>query len=101
MIRMVQNLNDLCTVRQEMNYLRQKKSVEVNVQYFTPVYTSLIAGLDTVSGVDPHTEFEDRHLFCDWLLCSIVYALHISYVTIYYGTCTMIQSKFLSDLKSF
>ena len=66
-------------------------SVDRNVQHFTPVYTSLMAGLVTQSGVNPHTHFEDRHLFCDWLLCPIVHDLHISYVTVCYNTCTMIH----------
>ena len=50
-----------------------------------------MAGLVTEEGVDPHTQFEDRHLFCDWLLCPFVHALHISYVTICYDTCSMIH----------
>ena len=66
-------------------------SVNRNVQHFTPVYTSLMAGLVTEGGVDPHTQFEDRHLFCEWLLCPFVHDLHISFVTICYNTCTMIH----------
>ena len=73
-------------------------SVNVNVQHLHPAFTSLMAGLVTDSGVDIHEVFEDRHLLCDWLLCPLVHDTHISFVTIIYGTCTMIHEDSLCGI---
>jgi hypothetical protein len=73
-------------------------SVNVNVQHLHPAFTSLMAGLVTDSGVDIHEVFEDRHLLCDWLLCPLVHDTHISFVTVIYGTCTMIHEDSLCGI---
>ncbi len=73
-------------------------SVNVNVQHLHPAFTSLMAGLVTDSGVNIHEVFEDRHLLCDWLLCPFVHDTHISFVTIIYGTCTMIHEDSLCGI---
>ena len=48
-----------------------------------------MAGSVTDHGIDTNTQFENRHLLCDWLLCPFIHDLHIFYVAIYYDTCTM------------
>jgi hypothetical protein len=58
--------------------------VHVNVHHLDPAFTTVIAGLEVNPTVQPHRRFTDTHLFCDWLLCPIVYNMHISYVTINY-----------------
>ena len=54
------------------------------MQYFDPIYTSIMIGLDSQSIVNTHTIFKDRHYMCDVLLCAIVHAGHISHITVDY-----------------
>ena len=61
----------------------------INVQYFDPIYTSIMIGLDLQSRVDVHTIFKDSHLMCDKLLCAIVHDGHISIIIVDYAMITL------------
>ena len=45
-----------------------------------------MVGLDSSSLVYINPLFKDRHILCEWLLCSFVHAGHISHVAVDYAT---------------
>ena len=45
-----------------------------------------MVGLDSSSLLDINPLSKDRHMLCEWLLCAIVHANHVSHVAVDYVT---------------